>query len=158
LGLGYMMIAGFHDAYPDAPLSGVLTPAGEDQLDAVDDGCAADVIAHFAGLDSTQLMVPDGAETEPWASLAEENNPGTVATASPILIIHSAADDVVPAALSAALFDRMCSLGQVVERRVYEDGRGHAATAQRAGLDGFDWIEKIFTGQPAISTCPAPGG
>ena len=101
--------------------------------------------------------MPDGAETEPWASLAEENNPGNVATASPILILHSAADDVVPAALSAALFDRMCSLGQVVERRVYEDGEGHAAAARAAGLDGFDWIEKRFTGQPAISTCPPPG-
>lgn len=158
LGFGYMMIAGFHDAYPDAPLSSVLTPAGEDELDAVDDGCIADVLGHFAALDSTQLMVPDGAATEPWASLAEQNNPGNVLTASPILIVHSAADDVVPVALSAALFDRMCSLGQVVERHVYEDGDGHAAAAQDANLEGFDWIEKRFSGQPATSTCPPPGG
>jgi pimeloyl-ACP methyl ester carboxylesterase len=157
-GFLYMIIAGFHDAYPDAPLSDVLTPQGEAELDAVDQGCAGEVLGHFAGLDSSQLLVADGAETEPWKSLAEENNPGNVATDSPILILHSAHDDVVPVALSALLFDRLCGLGQEVERRVYENGGGHGATAPTALADGAAWIQQRFGGQPAISTCPPSGG
>jgi len=157
-GFLYMIIAGFHDAYPDAPLSDVLTTQGEAELDAVDQGCAGEVLGHFAALDSSQLLVPDGAETEPWKSLAEENNPGNVVTDSPVLILHSAHDDVVPVALSALLFDRMCGLGQVVERRVYPDAGGHGATAPMALADGAAWIQQRFAGEPAISTCPPPGG
>ena len=138
-GFLYMIIAGFGDAYPDAPLSAVLTPAGEAELPAVDDGCTGDVIDHFADMDSSALLVPGGAGTEPWASLAEENNPGNVRTDEPVLILHSAADEVVPAGLSASLFERMCGLGQVVERRVYENGqatgRGPGGGGRRPGLD-----------------------
>ena len=157
-GFVYMIIAGFNDAYPDAPLSDVLTPQGETELDAVDDGCTGDVLGHFAALDSSQLLVPNGAQTEPWASLAEENNPGNVVTDAPVLILHSAADDVVPIALSGILFDRMCQKGQVVERRVYENGDGHGAAAPGAVADGAAWIQQRFAGEPAISTCPPAGG
>jgi pimeloyl-ACP methyl ester carboxylesterase len=157
-GFVYMIIAGFNDAYPDAPLDDVLTPQGEAELNAVDDGCTGDVLRHFAGLDSSQLMVPNGAETEPWATLAEDNNPGNVVTDAPILILHSAADDVVPVALSGILFDRMCQKGQLVERRVYENGDGHGAAAPGAVADGAAWIQQRFAGEPAISTCPLTGG
>jgi pimeloyl-ACP methyl ester carboxylesterase len=154
-GFLYMIIAGFGDAYPDAPLSAVLTPAGEAELPAVDDGCTGDVIGHFADMDSSALLVPGGAGSEPWASLAEENNPGNVRTGEPVLILHSAADEVVPAGLSASLFERMCGLGQVVERRVYENGHGHGAAAPGAVADGLAWIGQRFAGEEAISTCPA---
>ncbi|HET8620702.1 MAG TPA: lipase family protein [Acidimicrobiales bacterium] len=154
-GFLYMIIAGFGDAYPDAPLSAVLTPAGEAELPAVDDGCTRDVIGHFAGMDSSALLVPGGAGREPWASLAADNNPGNVRTDEPVLILHSAADEVVPAGLSASLFERMCGLGQVVERRVYENGHGHGAAAPGAVADGLAWIEQRFAGEAAISTCPA---
>jgi pimeloyl-ACP methyl ester carboxylesterase len=157
-GFVYMIIAGFHDAYPDAPLTDILTPQGETELNAVDDGCAGAVLDHFADLDPSQLLVPNGAGTEPWASLAEENNPGNVVTDAPILILHSAADDVVPVALSALLFDRMCQKGQVVERRVYQNGDGHGAAAPGALADGAAWIQQRFAGEPAISSCPPPGG
>lgn len=154
-GFLYMIIAGFNDAYPDAPLSDVLTPAGEAELGAVDQGCTGDVLRHFAALDATQLLVPDGAATGPWARLADENNPGNVKTDAPILILHSAADETVPAALSAALFERMCGLGQVAERRVYENGQGHVQAAPGAVVDGLAWIQQRFAGEEAVSTCPA---
>jgi pimeloyl-ACP methyl ester carboxylesterase len=156
-GFLYMMIAGFNDAYPDAPLSAVLTPAGEAELPAVDDGCAGDVIRHFGGLRSEDLLVPGGGGTEPWKALFEDNNPGTVVAEAPVLILHSAADDVVPAALSAVLFNRMCGLGQVAERRVYEQGQGHGAAAPGAVADGLAWIQQRFAGEVPVSTCPPAG-
>jgi dipeptidyl aminopeptidase/acylaminoacyl peptidase len=74
---------------------------------------------------------------------------------TPILILHSEADDVVPAALSEIMVERMCGLGQTVERRVYNEGLGHAAQAPEAARDGFAWIQQRFAGQKAKSTCSA---
>jgi pimeloyl-ACP methyl ester carboxylesterase len=152
-GFVFMLIAGYHDAYPDAALSSVLTPEGEAALAAVDEGCVREVIAHFAS-GGAALLRPDAASAEPWATLARENNPGTVASDSPVLIVHSAADEVVPAALSEQLLERMCGAGQVVERRVYDEGQGHGAAVPDAVSDGFAWIEQRMAGTAPTSTCP----
>jgi pimeloyl-ACP methyl ester carboxylesterase len=155
-GFLYMIIAGFNAAYPDqARLDEVLTPAGEKELGAVDEGCGGEVVGHFTGMRAADLLQPDVGTVQPWAELAEENNPGNVVTDAPILILHSAADDVVPAALSGIMFDRMCKEGQVVERRVYNEGLGHGAQAPEAFRDGFTWIQQRFAGDKPRSTCPA---
>jgi pimeloyl-ACP methyl ester carboxylesterase len=153
-GLLFMLIAGYHEAYPDAALSSVLTPEGETALAAVDEGCVREVVGHFAGGDSAALLQPDAASVEPWATLARENNPGNVASDSPVLIVHSAADQVVPAGLSELLFERMCGAGQVVERRVYDKGQGHVEAVPDAVSDGFAWIGQRMAGVAPTSTCP----
>ncbi len=154
-GFLYMIIAGFADAYPDeADPALLLTPAGMDALDEVDTGCVGDVVDRFATMDGAELLKPGIGSIEPWATLAEENDPGNEATDAPILIIHSAADDVVPAVLSEMLFTRMCGLGQQAERRVYDDGQGHGEAAVPAYIDAFAWIADRFADQPAASTCP----
>jgi pimeloyl-ACP methyl ester carboxylesterase len=155
-GFLYMIIAGFNQAYPHAALDQVLTPAGESELAAVDTGCTGEVIGHFARAIASGLLQPGAGATGEWATLAEENNPGNVATDHPILIVHSAADDVVPAALSGALVERMCGLGQTVERRLYDTGQGHGQAVPDAVRDGFDWIQGRFAGEAARSTCPGP--
>ncbi len=154
-GFLYMIVAGFNDAYPDeAVLSDALTPEGEARLSVVDQACVADVIGQFAGSDSSTLLVPGGLTSGSWAELAEENDPGQVATEAPILVLHSAADDVVPAALSELLVERMCGVGQVVERRVYDDGGSHGDAVPDAVADGLAWIEARFAGEEPVSTCP----
>jgi hypothetical protein len=153
-GFLYMIVAGFEAAYPgEADPSLLLTPAGVEALDVVDDGCAGEVIEHIAGLSSDDLLRPDPGAVEPWATLAAENDPGRVRTDSPVLIIHSEADEVVPATLSALLFERMCGLGQQVDRRVYDTGQGHGDAAPQAYVEGFAWIADRFAGEPAVSTC-----
>ena len=152
-GFLYMIIAGFEAAYPEADPSLLLTPTGVDLLDAVDEECGGG-FAVAAGRAPDELLVPGYAEAEPWPELMAANNPGEVATDDPLLILHSAADDVVPATLSQVTFDRLCGLGQVVERRVYDEGEGHGAAAVDAAIDGFAWIDGLFTGDgEAISTC-----
>ena len=156
-GFLYMIIAGFNDAYPDeALLPAVLTPEGEAQLSVVDEACVGDVIGHFAELDSSALLVPGGLTTGAWAALAEENDPGNVSTEAPVLIVHSAADETVPAALSQLLVDRMCDVGQVVERRVYDRGQSHVEAVPDAVNDGLAWIAQRVAGDDPVSTCP-PG-
>jgi hypothetical protein len=152
-GFVMMMVAGFHEAYPDAPLSTLLTPEGEAALDTVDTGCTGEVLGAFGEMDTAALFQPGGAQAEPWATLMEENNPGTVATEGPILVLNSAADELVPNALVDVLYQRMCSEGQVVERRVYQEGQGHVGAAPAAYTDGAAWLQGRFDGAEPTTTC-----
>jgi fermentation-respiration switch protein FrsA (DUF1100 family) len=154
-GFLYMIIAGFTEAYPEADPELVLTPAGEAELPQVDEGCVGEVIEHFADTPNAKLLKPGLAEVEPWADLAPANDPGRVATDSPILIVHSAADDVVPATLSQLLVQRMCGEGQVVERRVYDKGQSHVEAVPDAVSDGFEWLQQQAAGDEPVSTCAA---
>lgn len=149
----FMMIAGYAQAYPDADPAAILTPAGLEVLDQADDACFG-IGAAMDGRPMSDFVKPDFATTEPWPTRLSENDPGQKAVESPLLILHSSADPVVPAGLSQAMFTRMCDIGQVVERRVYEKGQGHGEAVPDAIVDGYAWIDGIFTGQkPAISTC-----
>ena len=71
-----------------------------------------------------------------------------------MLIVHSAADNTVPAALSQLLADRMCDVGQVVERRVYDRGQSHVDAVPDAMDDGLEWIGQRLAGEDPVSTCP----
>jgi hypothetical protein len=149
----YMMVDGFHAAYPDAAISSVLTPAGQDLLPALDHDCYG--VGDALGTKKWSDMVQPGfAIAEPWPTLMAENDPGQVKSDSPLLILHSAADDTVPAGLSLQLFNRLCGRGQVVERRVYNKGQTHIQAVPDAVRDGFAWIEARMAGTPARSTCP----
>jgi Secretory lipase len=154
-GFLYMIMAGFAEAYPEADPALVLTPAGEAELPQVDEGCVSEVIRLFADTPNAELLKPGLAAVEPWADLEVANDPGRVATDSPILIVHSAADDVVPATLSQLLVQRMCAEGQVVERRVYEKGQGHGEAVPDAVSDAFEWLQQRAAGDAPVSTCPA---
>lgn len=152
-GFAYMIVAGIEAAYPDADAGLFLTDEGVDRLDAVDEGCTSAIFAAVAGVPAADLVRPEGADTEPWKTLAVENNPGRVVTEAPILIVHSETDDVVPVALSGILYARMCDEGQVVERRVLPNGGGHGAAAPEAFRQGLEWLEGQLTGAEPVDGC-----
>lgn len=149
----FMIIAGYAQAYPDAKPEDILTPAGLDVLGHVEDGCFG-IGEAIAGRPLSELVKPDFTQVEAWQTRLNENDPGQKKVDSPLLILHSGADNVVPAILSQAMFDRMCGLGQVVERRVYEKGQDHGGAVPDAVVDGYAWIDGLFNGEQAISTCP----
>ena len=155
-GFFYMIIAGFEAAYPEADPSLILTPAGVEILDAVDRGCTGGgIFAAAASRPTSELLQAGYVEANPWPELMEANNPGTVATDDPLLILHSAADEIVLATFSELTFERLCELGQVVERRVYEQGDGHNAASVDAALDGFAWLDSLFKGDvEPVDGCP----
>ncbi|MGI8938890.1 MAG: lipase family protein [Iamia sp.] len=154
-GFAYMIIAGMAEAYPEAKPDLILTPEGVDRLAAVDEGCTSDIFAAFAGVPASDLVRPEGPDTEPWATLAIEQNPGRTVTEAPVLIIHSDDDGTVPVALSGILFDRMCTNGQVVERRVLDAAGGHAGAAPEAFRQGLEWLFGLADGTvTATDGCP----
>ena len=143
--------AGWAEAF-DADLSLVATPRALELLPAVDEMCAGDLAAVFNDIPPEELIEADPATVEPWASLLVENDPGFVDGASPVLIIHGDEDEQIPVVSSQLLLERMCGIGQVVERRTYP-GQSHAGVIGASFDDMVGWIEDRLAGVEAPTSC-----
>lgn len=146
-----MVAAGWEAAYPDADPAEILTPAGLDRLDAVDDGCGGDLAAAWGDLPYDALVKADPATVEPWATLLHDNDPGLVAGESPVLIIHGEQDEQIPIVSSQLLLARMCGIGQVVERRTYPGS--HAGVIGPSLPDMLGWIDARLAGEAPTTSC-----
>lgn len=156
-GFAYMLIAGYGAAYPQAEPDTILTPEGVKLLDAVDHGCAQDTFKALAGKSPKDLIEPGAAQREPWKTLTKENDGATEKTNdAPTLIIHSKGDRTVPLIFSQLLLKRMCANGQVVERRLIDEG-GHTQAAIPAYEQAMTWIEARFEAHPPkpVDSCSA---
>jgi hypothetical protein len=149
-----LIVAGFAAAYSGADPSLVLTDAGMRVLEhaRTNEVCGA------VGVDLSpaggEPVAREGFTTaEPWVSLMGDNDPGQVATDGVVLILHSAADEVVPRGFSEALVSDWCRLGQQVELRLYDQGEGHVEAMDDAAIDGLAWLEARRAGEPASSNC-----
>ena len=150
-----MTAAGWNAAYADADLDLVMTQEGQDVLPVMEEECSEGIAEAFADLTYDELVVADPATVEPWASLLVENDPGFVVGASPILIIHGENDEQIPVVSSQLLLDRMCGIGQVVERRTFP-GQSHAGVIVPS-FDGMvTWMEARLTGEEPPNSC-TPG-
>jgi acetyl esterase/lipase len=146
-----MVAAGWEAAYPDADVSLVLSPLGVERLQLVDDGCSGTLATAWNDLPYDELITADPATVEPWASLLVENDPGFVVGASPVLIIHGEDDEQIPVVSSQLLLDRMCGIGQVVERRTFP-GQSHAGVIGPSLPGMLDWIDARIGGVPEVPT------
>jgi pimeloyl-ACP methyl ester carboxylesterase len=146
-----MVAAGWEAAYPDADVSLVLSPLGVERLQLVDEGCSGDLATAWNDLPYEDLITADPASVEPWATLLVENDPGFVVGASPVLIIHGEADEQIPLISSELLLDRMCGIGQVVERRTFPD-QSHAGVIGPSLPGMLDWIDARLANDPDVPT------
>jgi fermentation-respiration switch protein FrsA (DUF1100 family) len=152
-----MVAAGWSAAYPEADPSLVLSPLGVELLDLVDEGCSGELATAWNDRPYEELITADPSEVEPWASLLVENDPGFVVGASPVLIIHGEADEQIPVVSSQLLLDRMCGIGQVVERRTFPD-QSHAGVIGPSLEGMLQWIDDRLAGvEPAPTSCPDAG-
>ena len=154
---GYIAMAagGLHAAYPDSDLSDVITDAGLAEMHVLDEGCTDEVFAAFNAVPYEQFSKADPATVPAWRAILDENDPGHVKTDSPILIIHGEADAQIPLVASQLLFDRLCQLGQVVERRTYP-GMGHAEVIVPSFDAMHQWMVDRVDGKTAATGCPKP--
>jgi pimeloyl-ACP methyl ester carboxylesterase len=148
-----MVVAGWTAAYPELDPADVLTPAGVERLGEVDAGCTGHV-AQAWGAPSSEPLVRAGDVPPQWSDRILDNDPGHEVGASPVLVIHGAQDQLVPAALSQLLVDRMCEVGQPVQQLVYDDA-DHTSVVGRSLPDMLEWIEGRLTGHPAPDDCEA---
>jgi hypothetical protein len=120
---------------------------------AIVDGCVGDVVNAMLPLAGT----PDYFTTDPrteqlGAEWLEDNDPGRVASESPLLLAQGGQDVVVVPARTDALFARLCDVGQVVHRVDVPDA-DHDTITTEAGADAAVWLADRFAGETAPDDC-----
>ena len=150
-----MAAAGLNAAYGDArlPLGDVLTDAGLEWLNNVDEGCTAHLAAAAVGVDFSTLQKADPATVPAWRAALSENDPGTFTEPidAPLLIIHGGADEQIPVVASKMMFDSLCGVGQVETRWVLP-GQSHAGVIVPSAPAMLDWMGARFAGDPVSAT------
>jgi acetyl esterase/lipase len=151
---GYLglVAAGWSAAHPEADLSQVLTPLGEELAEEADESCVADLVQRWSEHTADELIAHDPTEVDPWAELLVENDPGRDPGAAPVLIIHGEADKLIPVDTSQVLAARMCEAGSVVRRITYP-GQDHGGVVVAALADVFDWIDERLAGEAPPDDC-----
>jgi fermentation-respiration switch protein FrsA (DUF1100 family) len=150
----YLLMAGvgMEAAYDTVDLTDVVTPLGMSKIDVVDTGCTQEIFDAYKDDATDDLVKADPYTIPAWRELIDEQEPGTVRTDVPILIIHGGNDEQIPVVSSQLLLDRMCGLDQVVVRRVYPD-RSHSGVIAPSFPAMLEWIDDRFEGQPAPNDC-----
>jgi dipeptidyl aminopeptidase/acylaminoacyl peptidase len=155
----YLLMAagGLNSAYgdEDAPLDEILTPAGIELLDVLEQGCSDFVGKELADVSVDENLTGDPFDVPSWAALLQANDPQQITTPSdtPLLIIHGGEDEQIPTASSAILSTHFCGIGLANERWVYP-GQRHSAVITPSFTDMVSWIDARFAGQPAGSVTP----
>ncbi|NUU24711.1 MAG: alpha/beta fold hydrolase, partial [Streptomycetaceae bacterium] len=113
--LGYALL-GLDAAYPALALPGVLYDEGRARLAEVADQCTAEALLAHAFRRSVDLTA-DGRPLaaylaeEPYRSRVEEQRIGVRKPGAPVLVVHSALDDIVPYGQGAEMVRQWCALG-----------------------------------------------
>ena len=155
-----MSAGGLNAAYGDkaAPLDKVLTPKGIALLDELEKGCS-DYLSKTLGavsIDETSLANPFSVPE--WKKLFLANDPKNFTSTNdiPLLIIHGGADEQIPTVSSQLLTNKLCGLGQGMQRWVYP-GQSHSGVIATSATDMVNWMKARFAGGP-VSADSAPSG
>ncbi len=157
----YMMLAGFNAAYgaTQAPLDAVLSTDGTTLLPALHQGCLASVASAVNARPFTTLVKQNQLEIPTWSGLFARNDPASFRSAPkvPLLIVHGAADEVIPATTSATLGEHLCKLGASLERWVYP-AQNHGGTLIVSAIDVGRWMSARFAEGNAPARVQPAGG
>ena len=151
---GYVvMIAAAYDAvYAEADMATLLREEVLETLRATRDACIGEFMERFSPLSFQDLLAQDPMTVEPWRQLLIQNEPGSVRTAAPILIVHGSSDPQVPVDHSYQLLKDLCELDDVVHQKVYQF-RGHQGVISASRRDVTSWISDRFEGLSAPNDC-----
>ena len=75
-----------------------------------------------------------------------------MASESPLLLVQGGQDPLVVPARTAALFDRLCGLGQVVDRLDVPTAN-HDTVTRESQSEVSAWLAARFDGAPAQDDC-----
>lgn len=151
--VGVMMLYGASNEHPEIRFEDYAGPELLAVRDVFEEGCLDEIISATAGIPGDVFYAHDPLETEPAKSLLERNQPGLVATASPLLLAQGTADERVNVQRTEDFFDRVCELGQVTELLVIE-GEDHGSIVPAAAPAAAEWMNDRLAGTPAPDSCP----
>jgi alpha-beta hydrolase superfamily lysophospholipase len=156
-GFGALIVAGWTDAYPDLEAEEVLTPGGMEVVELAREECLTEVIDAVVGRGIGELVHTPPHELADWKRRIEENTIAADRVGGPVLVVHGAADAVVPLVLSDLLVEGFCEAGVAVEYRSYP-GQDHSSVLAVAASDIDAWAKDRLAGRSPPMTCPDPTG
>ena len=149
-----LVLAGVAAEDPDVVLEDYLGPAALEVAPVIESGCIGEYVTAMVPV----ATAPDYFIEDPRTSaLGEEwlavNDPGQVRSDSPLFVVQGGADIVVLPARTAALLERLCGIGQVVETFDIPTADHNTITGQ-AEAEISAWIAARFAGDPVVDGCP----
>jgi hypothetical protein len=142
------MVGGFSAADPTVNPTAVLGPSAARDLRLVDHECIKDVATAVDG----KAPIADLRTVAPFAQLLAANTPGLVRGASPVYLLGGTADPLIRPSLLDAGMARLCTTGDVVQRKSY-DGVDHDTIITASLVDALLWARQRFDGTPATNDC-----
>ncbi len=89
---------------------------------------------------------------EPFRSIVEAQRIGTIRPSVPVLVTHSAIDDVIPYAVGRQMARSWCSKGANV-RFSTNVAPGHVGGIVPQTAEALPFFEARFAGLPQVSSC-----
>ncbi|MFD3415879.1 alpha/beta fold hydrolase [Streptomyces cyaneofuscatus] len=125
--------------------------------DLRDNLCTVQALAKYPFLNSRFLTSDGRPLTErlkraPWDRIVADQQLGKLKPAVPVLLSHSALDDVVPQQVGRNLAADWCRQGVTV-RFAGNYIPGHIAATEATSADGLPWLADRFADRTAPSTC-----
>ncbi len=140
--------------YPDLPLDGVVTAAGQSNSARLANECIK--AAAIEGLARTKFgqnyFAGDPIANAKWAAAGNAQTPAPLPAELPVFIAQSTADAVVLPWPNAALQDKWCAAGSTLSM-LWLGMISHQDTAMVAGPQVVSWMVDRFAGRPAPTTC-----
>lgn len=154
--LGFALVS-MNYAYPELNIPALLNARGKQLFEQVRTECTVEAVAAHAFTQSSTLTNDGRSLTaylgeEPYASRVAEQKIGTLKPSVPVLIVHSALDDIVPYEQDRTLGRTWCGKGVKVQFSTSLVPT-HVLGAVRAYPEAFAWLEGRFAGLPPISNC-----
>ena len=151
----YFALRGLSASY-DLDLSPYLNDRGRAVSDQVETECVFDLLNHAFVKSST--LSADGQPmsalmaVEPFRSIIEAQRIGTIKPTVPVLVTHSAVDDVIPYAVGKQMARSWCGRGANV-RFSTNVAPGHVGGIVPQTAEALPFFEARFAGLPQISNC-----
>ncbi|HET7235690.1 MAG TPA: alpha/beta fold hydrolase [Actinomycetota bacterium] len=153
-GVGATLIGaiGLSTTYPEIELSSVLTPDALAYVEEAEGECIDATVARWSGSGGDAIFTTDPLDSRAFVRIFDENSPGSVDPAVPMLILQGTDDEQVPVEISQTLATKYCDLGATVTRSTYA-GIDHSGVIAAANDDVVAWIAARLAGEPNPSGC-----
>ena len=154
---GYVAMASgaFAEAYDEIELPQVFRDEALGLFEVLETGCTDAVFDVFNPLAAEDLLkVENPLSVPPWDRVIIENDVNISPVPVPVLILHGADDEQIPAISSQFLLGQLCTKpGQGPTVRLEYPGEDHSGVIDAHRDDLLEWIAGRFAGDPAPDTC-----
>ncbi|GHF56485.1 dienelactone hydrolase [Amycolatopsis bartoniae] len=157
--VGFLMfaVASINAAYPQLDIPAVLNDKGKALEAQVENECVGDAILDHAFTRTADLTADGRPITaylgeEPYASVVAEQRIGTIPPKAPVLVAHSALDDIVPFEQGRQMARDWCAEGATVQFDTLA-APTHVGGFVAAYPLAFAWLDGRLHGAAATSNC-----